>query len=180
MSVSEGRSVWVCEVPRSQRGPHAVLINDHWLFPRRTESGSNVTMNVEEIRAAFEDSGQKRANIEFFRSELYRIRELAERHGEGAYWSTRDFTGVRYNIARLEGVLPLIFGVLSQNSWLVRHVDAMRNAADEADAWLSAVSPFVMLNEQQYALLQQKVMDDAERVKNAAGNALAVLNQVLP
>lgn len=180
MSVPETTgSVWVCEVPRSQRAPHAVLLNDHWVFPRRTESGSNVTLNVEEIRAAFEDSGQKRANLEFFRSELYRIRELAERQAGAAYWGTRDFIGARYNTARLEGVLPLIFSILSQNTWLVSHVDALRNSAQEADAWLSGVLPFVPLNEWQHAELKRKVMDDAVRVKNAAGNALAVLEKAL-
>jgi hypothetical protein len=172
--------IWVCEIPRSERGPHAVLINDHWVFPRRTESGSNVTMNVEEIRAAFHEARLLRSNLDFFRSELYRIRDLAERHGQAAYWSQRDFTGVRYNIARLDGVLPLIFSVLSPNTWLVQYVDQLRNAAQEADAWLSGVSPFSMLNQQEHALLQKKVMDDADRVRTAAGNALALLDKVWP
>lgn len=174
LPVADGRSVWVCEVPRSHRGPHAVLMNDHWLFPRRTESGSNVTMNVEEIRAAFDESGRHRANLDLFRSELYRIRELAERQGEASGKGTDQFIGVRYNTARIEGVLPLIFSVLVESSWLVRHLDSLRNAAQEADAWLSGVSPFVALNEWQNRALRKKVSEDAVRVMKAASDTLAV------
>lgn len=174
MPVTDSRSVFVCEVPRSQRGPHAVLLNDHWLFSRRTESGSNVTMNVEEIRATFEESGRQRANLELFRSELYRIRELAERQGEASEKGTDQFVGVRYNTARIEGVLPLVFGVLAENSWLVRHLDSLRNTAQEADAWLSGVSPFVPLNEWQNRALRKKVAEDAVRVMRAASDTLAV------
>jgi Putative DNA-binding domain len=174
MAVSANGAVWICEIPQSQRGPHAVLISDHWVFPRRTESGSNVTMNVEESRTAFVDLGRVRANVELFRSELYRICELAEKQGAAAGGSTEGFVGVRYNTARIEGVLPLIFSVLAENSWLVRHLDALRNAAQEADAWLSGVSPFVRLNEWQYVALRKKVAEDAVRVMNAAKNTLAV------
>lgn len=77
MTVSGAASVWVCEVPRSQRGPHAVLLNDHWIFPRRTESGSNVTMNVEEIRMAFQDTETRRIKLVHLSSELDHIGFLA-------------------------------------------------------------------------------------------------------
>jgi hypothetical protein len=178
LAVSGPVSVWICEVPRSQRGPHAVLINDHWIFPRRMESGSNVTMNVEEIRAAFEESGRQRANLELFLSELYRIRDLAQRQREAAEWGMEQFIGVRYNTARIEGLLPLIFSVLSENSWLVRHLDALRNAAQEADAWLGGVSPFVPLNELQAFALRKKVAEDAAKVMSAATSAMVLFEQM--
>jgi hypothetical protein len=72
-----------------------VLINDHWVFPRRTEFGRNVKMNVEESRAAFEDSDQKRANLEFFRAELYRIRVWWLKKHRGAADSTRPAAAIR-------------------------------------------------------------------------------------
>jgi hypothetical protein len=177
ISLGTDRVIHVVHVAVSVHRPHGVFEDGRWWFCKRTNKGTE-TMSYTELRAFFIDAEQRRSNLLLFQAELDRIRELAERQGQAAQRGTSDFMGVRYNTARLEGVLPFIFSVLSQNSWLVRHLDAVRNAAQEADAWLSGISPFVPLNQWQQTELRRKVANDAVRVMNAAGAALAVLGKV--
>lgn len=48
-----GRMIFVCHVPRSNRGPHAVLTQTGCLFLKRSPSGSNIPMTYEEVRSLF-------------------------------------------------------------------------------------------------------------------------------
>ena len=92
--------------------------------------------------------------------------------------SPQEFLAVRYNTSRIEEVLPFIFAVLSSSSWLIEYVNALRNAAQEADAWLSGVSPFAQLTEWQLEILRKKVHEDGVRVHNASGNALIAFDKI--
>ncbi len=119
--VSGAASVWICEVPRSQRGPHAVLVNEHWVFPRRTESGSNVSMNVEEVRLAFQDTETRRSKLALVASELELIEAIAKRLLDNT--PTELATGVnywtfitRYPTTLLDTVLGDAFALLASDT----------------------------------------------------------------
>lgn len=137
LTVSQTASVWICEVPRSQRGPHAVLVNDHWVFPRRTESGSNVSMNVEEVRLAFQDTETRRSKLALVASELELIEAIAKRLLDNTaaepttlvnYWTF----GTRYPTTLLDTVLGDAFTLLASDTetWgaLAFLRDALRNS----------------------------------------------------
>ena len=79
LPVSSGRFVFVIEIPRSPRGPHAVLLNNYWMFLKRTAGGSNDPMTYEEIRLAFQDTEAKRSKLAVVASELGLIGEIAAR-----------------------------------------------------------------------------------------------------
>jgi hypothetical protein len=177
ISVGADRVIHVVNVPASSRRPHGVFEDDRWWFCKRTNKGTEA-ISYAELRSLYVDAEQRRANLALFRAEVERIQELAQAQGDASHKGTSLFLGVRYNTSRIEGVLPLVFAVLSRNSWLVRHLNAVRNAAQEADAWLSGVSPFVPLNPWQQTELRRKVESDAARVAKAASDTLAVLNKV--
>jgi hypothetical protein len=137
LRVSETAFVWICEVPRSQRGPHAVNVNDHWVFPRRTESGSNVSMNVEEIRLAFQDTEMRRSKLALVASELELIEAIAKRLLDNT--PKRPLPGVnywtfvtRYPTTLLDTLLGDAFALLASDTetWgaLAFLRDAVRNS----------------------------------------------------
>ncbi|TKB92716.1 MAG: ATP-binding protein [Nitrospira sp.] len=81
--VSVGRNVFVVEVPRSTRVPHAVLQNGNWAFLKRSASGSNYPMSYEEIRLAFQETDMKRSKLALVASELDLIEAVAGRVLQG-------------------------------------------------------------------------------------------------
>jgi hypothetical protein len=146
MTVSGAASIWVCEVPRSLRGPHAVLINDHWLFPRRTESGSNVSMNVEEIRASFLDSGRRLNELAWLRAEIDRIRDVAERvNREGKGASDLDLVLTKFDVSRIQPLLGTVFSLVNQNPALVKAIHALIERCERVDGVLAPMVAFAVL-----------------------------------
>jgi hypothetical protein len=87
------------------------------------------------------------------------------------------FIGVRYNTAGIEAVLPFVFGALAKDSWLIKHIDSVRNVAMEADTYLSGVSVFSELQHHQRAALSSAVQQQAARVLQATRNAIALLDR---
>ena len=83
IAVSPGKNVFVIEVPRSSRVPHAVQVNGSWCFLKRTASGSNEAMSYEEIRLAFQDTEMKRSKLALLASELDLIEAVAARVIQG-------------------------------------------------------------------------------------------------
>lgn len=148
LPVAGGAAIWVCEVPRSQRGPHGVLMNDHWVFPRRTESGSNVSMNVEEVRGAFLDSGRRQNELAWLRAEVDRIRDLAERVNQQASVgaiSDHDLVLTRFDVAQIRTLLVSVFGFIGKNPRLVEQLHAMIERCSKVDAALAPVAAFAAL-----------------------------------
>lgn len=76
LSLADASAVWICEVHRSQRGPHGVFQNDHWVFPKRTEAGTNVTMSVEEVRIACQETDVRRGRLMLLLAEVRHLRQL--------------------------------------------------------------------------------------------------------
>ncbi len=79
LPLTRDRFVFVIEVPRSPRVPHAVLLNNSWVFLKRTAGGTNEAMTYEEIRLAFQDTETKRSKLALVSSELELIEAIAER-----------------------------------------------------------------------------------------------------
>lgn len=138
LPVAPSSNVWVCEVPRSERGPHGVLVNEQWVFPRRTESGSNVSMNVEELRAAFKDTEFRRDKLTLLIAEVQHARQFASvvvnqafRDGP-ARWA-RAIPAFEYT--KIEPLLTETFGLWAANETeaglVARLRDAMRAAEEE-------------------------------------------------
>jgi hypothetical protein len=171
------RVVHVVHVLPSDRRPHGLFEDGRWWFTKRTNKGTE-PLSYAELRGLFTDAEQRRSNLLLFTAELERIRKLAEQQAMASSRSTDQFVGVRYNTARVEAVLPFIFGVLSGNTWLVGNVNELRNVAQEADAWLAGVSPYVTLDPWKQSALRQKVAEDARRVMNSAERALTQLERL--
>lgn len=83
LQVAPDRFVYVIEVPRSNRVPHAVFLNNSWTFLKRTAGGSNDPMTYEEIRLAFQDTETKRSKLALVSSELELIEAVADRVVKG-------------------------------------------------------------------------------------------------
>jgi hypothetical protein len=132
LRAGDDRIVWVCEVPRSQRGPHGVLVNDHWVFPRRTETGSNVSMNVEEVRSGFAESNLRRSKLRFLRGEFKRLNDRA-RDVIRADQEDRDQITIAYGSGLMEAHLPELFDLIVRDSAMLVAVNQVREAARDAD-----------------------------------------------
>lgn len=173
LSLPTGRFIYVAQILKSDRGPLAVYVNNAWVFLKRTAAGTNDPMSYEEIRSHFSDDQRRRANLLFFISELERVEALANRQNlAAANQALSDFLGIRYNLTRIEGVLPSIFDIISRDSKIVDQVALLRDAAQEADAWVSAVPVYVPLDFGLESGLRSKVGNSARRVLNAATVAL--------
>jgi hypothetical protein len=172
--VGPGRVIHVVHVAASTRRPHGVFEDGRWCFTKRTNKGTE-PLSYAELRGLFIDVEQRRANLLLFEAELHRLRELGEDQGRYVRSGGVEFLMVRFDTARLEGVLPSIFSFVSDHSWLVRHLDALRNAAQAANARLSGVSPYALLTAEIWDALRSAAIDDAVRVTKAAGVVLVLL-----
>jgi len=145
MRLDGSSSVWICQVPRSKRGPHAVLQNDSWVFLRRTESGSNFSMNVEEIRGAFLDSGRRASELSWLRAEVVRIRALAQLRMESPcnVWEL-DMLLSRFNAGQLSTMLVSVFSYLDNGTDLVANIQDLIRRADIVDGILGPIAAFKM------------------------------------
>jgi hypothetical protein len=145
MRLDGNLSVWVCHIPRSKRGPHAVLQNDSWVFPRRTESGSNVSMNVEEIRGAFLDSGRRASELSWLKAEVVRIQELAQIGMQSPVnvWEL-DMLLSRFNASQLSTMLVSVFPYLDNGTDLVVNIQDLVRRADIVDGILGPIAAFKM------------------------------------
>ncbi len=148
LPVTERLAVWVCEVPRSQRVPHGVLVNDHWIFPKRTEAGSNVSMSVEEIRGMFLDSGRRENELSWLLAEVGRIRDLGEhvnRQITSDTGSDLDLMLVRFDVSQLKALLVSVFGFIGKNVTLVQQLHDVIERCGKVDAVLAPMAAFAVL-----------------------------------
>jgi hypothetical protein len=178
IALGAGRVIHVVHLVASRRRPHGVFEGGRWWFCKRTNKGTE-HLSYAELQSLFVDAEQRISNLRLLLSELHRVQRVAEQQRDAEGQPTDQFQGRRYNLSRIEAVLPNVFGVLLPHSWLVRHLDAVRNAALEADTWLSAISPFAPLHSGQQIALRKKVASDGARVFESATNAIALLEKVL-
>jgi predicted HTH transcriptional regulator len=77
LRLSSDKAVVVCHVPKSKRGPHAVLVNNAWVFLKRGPSGSNEPMTYTEIRFSFVEAAGRRSYLLLLKNELERVEAYA-------------------------------------------------------------------------------------------------------
>lgn len=179
MRLSGSLAVWVCHVPRSKCGPHAVLQNDSWVFPRRTKSGSNVSMNVEEIRGAFLDSGRRASELAWLKAEVVRIQELAQIRMQSPVnvWEL-DMLLSRFNAGQLNTMLVPVFSYLDNGSDLVANIQDLIRRADMVDEILGPIAAFKMAP--QYGRRPfDTVENELRQIVMCAHKILEVLGKVL-
>lgn len=144
LTLDTGRIVFVCHVPRSNRGPHAVMTQTGCLFLKRAPSGSNVPMTYEEVRSLFVDAARLRSHLAQLSDEVQRIRERANElnlettpYKEGV--SMRLAFG-RCDASTLRALLPLVWEVIADRGGLVDALKTLRDECDELDRALAATS----------------------------------------
>lgn len=144
--LENGRQVFVCHVPRSSRGPHAVLVNQAWVFFKCTASGSCVSATFEEIRGAFLDSGRRKSELAWLRSEVQRIRDLAYRvnvqSSRGEY--TLDLLLTRLDASQLRALVVTVFEYIADSPYLVPRLQELVERCGKVDAALTGLSEFAL------------------------------------
>src|SRR5205823_5145686 len=79
LALPNGRVLHIVHIPRSWRGPHAVIDEDKrdlWYFPKRTNRGVE-PMSYEEIRMGFTGQYERRRKLRLLRDELVRLKQMA-------------------------------------------------------------------------------------------------------
>jgi hypothetical protein len=112
----------VIEVPRSPRGPHAVLLDNRWVFLKRTSGGSNESMTYEEVRLGFQDTETKRTKLALVSAELELVEAMAARiigqipdeAAPGVLWPWAWRT--RYPTALLDSLLGDAYSLLARDA----------------------------------------------------------------
>jgi hypothetical protein len=111
-----GLFVYVAHIPRSARRPHAVYVNNAWTFLKRTAAGNNDPMSYEEIRGAILDAGRRETDLAWLRSEVTRVRDLAERLNIAVHRGPLDLDLLvaRLDVSQLKALLLPVFGTYWQ------------------------------------------------------------------
>lgn len=145
--VRDGRFLWICHIPRSKRGPHGVLDKASWIFPKRTASGSNVTMTVEEIRLAFADAGRKRQDLLWLKAEVTRIFEVAEHLNVLAHAEVPDIDVLltRIDVAQLKTAIVPLFGEIGDNAQLVSSLHLIIEHGSRLDTAMAPLAAFALI-----------------------------------
>jgi hypothetical protein len=139
LDIGSGRQIFVVEVPRSPRAPHAVSLNGNWTFLKRTPSGNNDPMTYEEVRSAFAESNQRRSKLAFIRGEFSRLSERAWEVARELGQLNRlvplqeERVTLPYGASLLEAHLPELFSDIVRNDTLRDAVNQVRESAREAD-----------------------------------------------
>lgn len=179
LDLGAGRRLYIAEVPRSRRGPHAVLLNNAWVFLKRTPAGTNDPMSYEEIRAAFVEGSQRRNDLLLLRSEVQRIHELAKRVNVGTYnGPIHDLTVVRYDTAMLELVVPRVFLELGSDSVLIERLNDLREACGGADRFLETLPPRAPIDHANGQVARDHLRRDALRILNDAHTVLTQMEAI--
>ena len=125
-----------------------MLINDHWVFPRRTESGSNVSMNVEEIRGKFLDAGRRQNELAWLRAEVERIRDIAERvnrEASSGVMNDLDLMLTRFDVSQLKALLLSVFSFIGRNRPMVECLHSLIERCMKVDTVLAPMVAFTTL-----------------------------------
>ena len=148
LPVESGHNVFIVEILRSPRVPHAVQSNGHWAFLKRSSSGSNEPMSYEEIRLAFQDTELKRSKLALVIAELDLIGEMA---------------------LRLAKDIPEDFAesMLYQWAWMTRYPTNL------LDTLLGDASSLISKDKETWGLLSY--VRDCVRISNTYSEALSKL-----
>jgi hypothetical protein len=144
--VTQGSWVFICHVPRSTRGPHAVLAKDAWVFYKRTASGSCVSATRDEIRSAFLDSGRRQSELAWLRADVQRIRDLAYRVNLKSFKRAYDLDVLltRMEASQLRTLLVSVFEYIGRSSTLVAGLQELVERCGKIDVALAAMAQHAM------------------------------------
>jgi len=80
LSTDSNRVIHIVYIPQSWKAPHAVADGDAWVFPKRTNKGTE-PMSYSEIRNMFLGYYEKRIKLQLLRAELVPLQHLQARMG---------------------------------------------------------------------------------------------------
>ncbi|MBK9002185.1 MAG: ATP-binding protein [Myxococcales bacterium] len=131
LPVDSQRKVFVCHVPRSLRGPHAVKANGITAFYKRTPGGTTISLTRAEIVAGVTEAMPRRGDLPFLRNELQRIHDRAQQVNatiwrEGVRWPLEEIAAGGFCETQVESLLPHVFHEIQGDAGLVRDLNDLR------------------------------------------------------
>jgi hypothetical protein len=132
LSLATGRLIHVVEVLEGRAKPHGVLENERWIFPKRTDGGSEA-LSYEEIRDAFRDRNALRRTLLLIRSEATRMHKQAEELNREVWNGFYDFSmRFRFRAGLLDSVVAQVVDIEDDEGLRIA-LDALRSSAAAAD-----------------------------------------------
>ena len=189
IAVSVEKNVFVVEVPRSSRVPHAVQANGAWTFLKRSAGGTNDPMSYEEIRLAFQDTDMKRSKLALVASELDLIEAIADRvitnvpediPAQNLYrwaWVTR------YPTSLLDAILGDAYSLLAHDKDTWKMLGYVRDSVRVSNTYSEALSelPFSAISgvDQQKKQFQLEIRRTATELREKAKSAREAIEKLL-
>lgn len=142
-----GKSIWICEIPKSKNVPHGLWDNNRWCFLKRTESGSNVSMTVEEIRHAFLETYKRLGSLSWLKEDATRIYRLADYLNIEIYHNRINLELLlsRFNVAQFRTLAVALHEDLNNGSLLVTDIQSLVANCDKVDSVLVALSSLTII-----------------------------------
>jgi hypothetical protein len=190
LEVSTGRSLFVVEVPRSLRVPHAVFVSGTWTFLKRTAGGSNDPMTYEEIRLAFQDTETRRTKLALLSSELAHIDWVAERllrevpENLSTDGLVNDWAWMtRYPTTLIDTILGDAYSLFSDKTDIQAALAMLRDETRRSNEVASVYSNYGFIlstaNPQQRGKLYRMMRDSATMIRSTTRNAKKMVDAVL-
>jgi Putative DNA-binding domain len=146
IALANGGFVHVVEIARSNRRPHGVVEDERWWFPIRTNGGTT-QMTLDQIRGAVLDVDRRQTDFAWLRSEVDRIRRLAERLNVTAHHDGDriQLAASRYDARPLRAVLARVFAAIACHEVLVGELNQLIERCEVSDAALAPLIVFEVL-----------------------------------
>lgn len=189
IAVSVEKNVFVVEVPRSSRVPHAVQANGAWTFLKRSAGGTNDPMSYEEIRLAFQDTDMKRSKLALVASELDLIKAIADRvitnvpedfPAQNLYrwaWVTR------YPTSLLDAILGDAYSLLARDKGTWDLLGYVRDSVRVSNTYSEALSelPFSAISgvDEQEKQFQLEIRRTANELREKSKSAREAIEKLL-
>lgn len=190
LEVSPGRNIFVVEVPRSLRGPHAVSINGTWTFLKRTAAGNCDPMTYEEIRLAFQDTETRRTKLALLSSELSHIDWVAERllkeipDNASTDGLVNDWAWMtRYPTTVIDTILGDAFSLFADKTDIQAALTVLRDETRRSNEVAAVYSNYSFIlstaNPQQRGKLYRMMRQFAESIRTNVRHAKKMVDAVL-
>lgn len=139
------RVIHVVHIAASPRRPHAVFQDGRWWFCKRTNKGTE-PMTYEEVRGAFLDAGRRETDLAWLRSEVSRVRDLAERLNIAVHRGPLDVDQLvaRFDVSQLKALVLPVFGTIGSSQSLVESLHDLVSRCEKLDAVLGPMAAFAM------------------------------------
>ncbi len=184
-----GKLIHVIWIKRSWRKPHAILEGMKFIFPKRTNKGTE-DMSYIEVRQAFQETEFRRTKLSLLLSELDYLKKVAERllhyvdgsqagPGEPLHWAWVT----RYGTTLIDVTLGDVFSFLAADPQLWGNLAKVRDAASRSNVVCEAFSNIVYtpMTSKEYITTRhyQTVKECAEAIVANADKARQGLERLL-